>query len=206
MGACRRAGGAEHLLPAHDHLHRPLRLLGEQHRQRFQIDHRLAAEAAADFRGDELEVGHAHVQHAGRLAAQREVPLSAGPDRRLPGLVHRRRAGMRLDVALMHHGNAVLAFHGHVCLLEAFLDVTAGQRHNRSNIARIFSRFRKILRKTLLINERCIRVPLPHPDRAPASAPRSPPQWLPGRHQPGTRRSQRRPQRDDRDRGPCLWP
>ena len=44
-----RAGGAEHLLAGHHHLHRPAGLLRQRERQRLEVDDGLAAEAAADL-------------------------------------------------------------------------------------------------------------------------------------------------------------
>ena len=61
-GAGGRAGGAEHLLAAHHHLHRLARFARQRERHRLEEHRRLAAEAAADLRGGDAELGDVHAE------------------------------------------------------------------------------------------------------------------------------------------------
>ena len=119
------AGRAEDFLAGHHHLHRATGELAHLHRQRFEIDDGLAAEAAADLRRDHLDVAHGLAEHLRRQRAHLEVALGAAPDGGLAVLVRRRRAGVRFDVALMGGGNPMLALDDHVGGGETGLHVAA---------------------------------------------------------------------------------
>jgi hypothetical protein len=98
----RGAGGAEHFLAGHYHLHRTAGLLGEDQRQGLKIDDGLSAEAAADLGRDRADVAELDARQLGRHVAHHEMALAAAPDGDLTGLVDAHEAGMRLDVALVH--------------------------------------------------------------------------------------------------------
>ena len=132
------AGGAEHFLAAHRHLHRPAGQLREFHRQRLQVDGRLAAEAAADFGRNHLDVAHAFAEHAGGERAHVEGALGATPDGRLAVRVHGGGAGVRLDVALVGGGHPMFALDDDVRFLEAFVDVAAREALRGGDVARRF--------------------------------------------------------------------
>ena len=100
--AGRGAGGAEHLIARHHHLHRAAGLLGQDQRHRLQIDDGLAAEAAADLGRDGADVAQLDARQLGRHVAHHEVALAAAPDGDLARLVDTDEAGVGLDVALVH--------------------------------------------------------------------------------------------------------
>ena len=153
-------GGAsrpKHFLSRHDHLHRPARVLGQHHRHRLQVNHRLAAEAAADFGGDELQVADLPIEDLRGHGAELEVALGAAPDGGLALLVDRRRAGVGLDVALVGHGDTVLALRHHVGLLEAGIEVAPGQSHHRGDVARLVRLFGQVLGEAVFIEQGCVR-------------------------------------------------
>ena len=79
-----RAGGAEHLLARHHHLHRPAGLLGQRQRDGLQIHDGLAAEAAADLRRRDADLADVPAEQPRAVGAHDPVALRASPTAR-PG-------------------------------------------------------------------------------------------------------------------------
>ena len=117
--AGRRAGGAEHVLAGHHHLHRATALLGELERERFEVDGGLAAETAADLARDDTRMSPSSMPIA--IAVMERTPkwpLGGTPNGRLAVLVEVADAGMGFDVALVHHGRGERTFDDHIGLGE----------------------------------------------------------------------------------------
>ena len=108
--ARRWPGRLQHVRAAHDHLDRLARLLGQQQRERLQIDRNLPAEAAADLRGNHLDLAGRHVEDVRGLIPCGERPLRADPDRTLPVRTVLGDRVVRLDVALVDHRRIEFAF------------------------------------------------------------------------------------------------
>ena len=132
----RRAGGAEHLVAGHHHLHRPLRLTRQHHCERLEVDRNLAAEAAADLARCHLDVCGIEAEHRRRGVAHKEGALRARPDVDAAVLVHTRHAGMRLDVALMAGRRAEHALHDDISRSEAGCEVAALQFEASGDVRR----------------------------------------------------------------------
>ena len=79
-----RAGGAEDVLPAHHHLHRPARFARQQKGHRLQEDRGLAAKSTPDLRGRDAELGDIHSQKLGADIANHVMALGADPELTLP--------------------------------------------------------------------------------------------------------------------------
>ena len=62
------------------HLHRAAALLRHRERQRLQVDQRLAAKPAADFRRCGADVGDVDAQQLGAVRADHEVALAGAVD------------------------------------------------------------------------------------------------------------------------------
>ncbi len=120
----RRAGGAEHLLPAHRQAHREARFLRQHGGNGFQVDDRLAAETAADLGRIDTQVADRHPHQLGGQRTNREMPLAGGPDFALPVRLDPRRAGVRFDIGLVHGGG-----------LELVLDHDIGRGKTRVEVA-----------------------------------------------------------------------
>ena len=102
----RRAGGRarcfEYFVTAHHDLDRPPRFLGEQRRDRLEIDDGLAAESAADLGRRHANIADRHAEQFRGQCADHEMPLARGPDLGLTVGVEAGDAGMRLDIGLVH--------------------------------------------------------------------------------------------------------
>ena len=118
-----RAGGTEHVVAVHHQPHRAARLHRQQRRDRLQIGHRLAAEAAADLGGIDAEVADRLLQDLRGQRAHLEVALARGPDLGLAIGVPARQAGVRLDIALVHRGGLELLLDHHIGRGKAGVDV-----------------------------------------------------------------------------------
>jgi len=84
---------------------------------------RLAAEATADLGRRHLELRHLHAQQGGAPVAVRELTLGRDPQFALPVRTHARKAGMRLNVALVYLLGLVTLFDDDIGFLEARVDV-----------------------------------------------------------------------------------
>src|SRR5262249_14999685 len=102
-------GRAEDLFPRHDHLDRPAGLAREGDGNGLEIHRDLAAEAAADFAGNDPDLRGVDAEDSGATVADRERALGAAPDHHLSVLPVPRHAGVRLDVPLMSGRRAELA-------------------------------------------------------------------------------------------------
>ena len=118
-----RAGRLKHLGAGHVLLHRSARLPGQDGSDGVEICGNLAAEAAANLHGRDLDPGHRQLQHVGGGGPHRESALGAGPDADLPVGVPHSGGVVRLDVALVHRRGGVLALDDNVGLGEALLHV-----------------------------------------------------------------------------------
>ena len=121
------AGAFEDIGAAHGYLDRMAALARERGSDRLKVDGRLAAEAAADFHGDDLDARVRDAQHRGCAVSNLEVPLRAAPDSDSAVSLPPRGRGVRLDVPLMHGRGAEGPLHDQVRLGEALLDVA--ERH-----------------------------------------------------------------------------
>ena len=100
---CRhRTGGAQHLAARERHLHRAFRLAREHDGDRFGIEGRLAAEAAAEFRLLDADLRGVDLEDLGQAIAIDPWRLRAAPEFDLTVLRIICDAGLRLDIALMH--------------------------------------------------------------------------------------------------------
>ena len=102
-------------------------LAGEQGRYRLHVQHRLGAEAAADFQRDGLDVGYGDAQEPGGVVADGELALAAGPDGQLAVCAPLGGAGVGFDVALVHRNGLGFLLDDDVGLLEAFLHVAEAE-------------------------------------------------------------------------------
>ena len=104
----RRAGcwarGAEHFFPRHVQPHRQAAFLGQHRRDRFQIGHGLAAEAATDFRRGHPKVTQLRANDLRRQRTHGEMALAGGPDFALAVGFVLRDASVRLDISLVDGG------------------------------------------------------------------------------------------------------
>ena len=110
LGRGRR--GEELLRAREDHRDRT----PEGHRQRGRQgleEDELAAEAAAQRRGDHAHAMLGEPQRLGHLGARVEEGLGAGPHAELAHGVHGGHRRARLEIALVDHGGAVAALHDH---------------------------------------------------------------------------------------------
>ncbi|TMK28592.1 MAG: hypothetical protein E6G69_13705 [Alphaproteobacteria bacterium] len=114
---------AEHFFPAHDDLDRPAGFLRQQIGDRFEIDDRLPAKAAADLGRDRADAGNVGAADARGVGAHHELTLARAPDRALPVGPDRHEAGMRLDVSLVHRFCRVAPLDDQIGLLEAGFDI-----------------------------------------------------------------------------------
>ena len=126
-----RVPGHELLVVVHHHLHRTPALA----RQRVGHGHvhevALAAEVAADVAGMDHQAFERYLQRLGKLLAQGERSLAAGPELRRARRIHAHHAGVGLDVALVHGLRVERVLHDDVGLAEPLLDVplAPGQVH-----------------------------------------------------------------------------
>ena len=70
------ASCAHHFFARHHHLHRAARFLRQQQCHRFQIDNRLAAKAAADFRRNGADIALRQAGQIGTHRADHELALA----------------------------------------------------------------------------------------------------------------------------------
>jgi hypothetical protein len=113
------------------------RLLREYHRNRLDIDHRLAAESAADFRRVDLQVAELHADELRRQVAYDEMPLTRTPELALAVRVVSREARMRLDIGLVNRGRAVFLLGDLVSLGEAGVHVADREAELFGDIGRL---------------------------------------------------------------------
>ena len=118
-----RARGAEHLLARHHHLHGAPGLLGQRQCDRLEVDHGLAAEAAADLRRGDADPADVPSEQPRAVRAHDPMALRRHPHVGLAVLRHARHAGVRLDVALVHRLGRERALDDEIGLLEAGGDV-----------------------------------------------------------------------------------
>ena len=123
VGPRGRAGGAEHFVPVHDHLDGALALLGQHDRQRFEIDVVLAAEPAAEFRRNDLDLGQVHFEQLGDLGAEHEMALGAGPYLGEPAFGIVGDAGLRFDIALVNRLGVEFPLDDDIGLGKALFDI-----------------------------------------------------------------------------------
>ena len=133
----RRAGRALHFLAPHHHLHRATGLLRQHHRDGFEIDDGLAAEAAADLGGNGADVALRDARQQRRHGAHHELPLGRRPDRHPPIRRVGHGAGMRFDVALVHRARLEGALDDDVGLGEAGLHVAGLEHHGAGDVRRL---------------------------------------------------------------------
>ena len=152
-----RAGGAEHVLAGHHHLHGPAALFGQFDREGFQVDRGLAAESSADLAGDDADVALVHAERHCRHASHPEMTLGAAPDRRLAILVEIAHAGVRLDVALVDHRRHEGAFDDLVGLGERRVDVPLGDDLLLDEVGGRRGRFRQALGDEIVVQDRRVR-------------------------------------------------
>ena len=132
-----RASGAEHFLPGHDHLHRLTRFARQRQCHGLQINHGLAAEAAADFRRGDTQLGNVHSQQLGAVTADNVVPLGGAPKLRITVVRDVGKTCVGLDVSLVHGICGELALDDHVGRGEAGLQITLGKFDALSDIGRL---------------------------------------------------------------------
>ena len=111
-------------------------LAGQDHRDRGHVIGELAAEAAADFGGDDADVRDRDAEHLADLVADAEVALGAAVD--FEGAVGAPEGGgvVGFDVALVDGGGAEVAFHDQVGGGEAGVDVAFFQDDVLGDVAR----------------------------------------------------------------------
>ena len=127
MGAGDGAGGAQHLVPRQDDLHRPVGLAREQDRHGFGIEHGLAAETATQFRLGDADPGDVHLEDSGEARAEDEMTLGAAPELGLAVLGEIGDAGLGLDIALVHGLGVEFALDDDVGLGEPGIDIAHGE-------------------------------------------------------------------------------
>ena len=89
-------------------------------------------------RGKVLYEGHAlDAEQLGRVGADHEVTLRRGMDRDLSIRGVRRKAGMRLNVGLMHRLGGVATFDDDLGVLEAGVDVALLEGHDLRDVGRL---------------------------------------------------------------------
>ena len=132
-----RTRSAQHFLARHDHLDRQIGLARQGHGQRLEIEGGLAAEAAADFAGDDLDAADLHAEDGGGSGAHLERALGRAPDQHMAIGVVPRHAGVRFDVSLMDHAGLVGALDDDVGLGKALGHVAARQLITRRHVGRI---------------------------------------------------------------------
>ena len=154
VAARRRAGGAEHIVARHGHLHRLARLLAEPDGQRLEIDHGLAAEAAADFRRRHADLRGIEAQQPAAEAAHLEVPLGRRPHLDLAVFRGGRQRGVRLDIALVHGLGGVVLLDHHVGLVEARLGVALLELDALGDVRRLGGRRIGTLGQEVVVQDR----------------------------------------------------
>ncbi len=127
VGATRRAAAFEHVCAAHQDLHRAPGLLRKKCGHRIEVDRQLAAESAADFHRNDLDLANRVLEHFRRQVADGEGALRARPDD--DGAVRVPLCGrvVGLDVALVDHLGSEFALNDEVGLTEGQVEVAAGE-------------------------------------------------------------------------------
>ena len=118
-----RVPGHELLVVIHDHLHRAPALPGQCIGHGNVHEVALAAEVAADVAGMDHQALERHLERSGKLLAQGERGLAAGPDLRRPRRVHAHQTGVGLDVTLVHGLGVERVLDDDLGLVESLLDV-----------------------------------------------------------------------------------
>src|SRR6185312_13332375 len=140
VAARSRAGGAEHLLARHGHLHRLARLLRQADRQRLEIDDRLAAEAAADFGRRDADLRGVEVEQLGAETTHLEMTLRGRPDLDLAVLGRARQGGVRLDVTLVDGLRGEVLLDHHLGFGEARLGIALVEFDALGDVRRLLGR------------------------------------------------------------------
>src|SRR5262249_41328602 len=115
------------LAPGHHVAHGPPGHAGELRGDWFAQRADLAAEAAAAFHRNDLDAVLGDLEHVRDFAACVEGALRAGPERELAGGVPLREHGVRLEIALVDHRDAVRLFDDDVGFSESLRNVAARQ-------------------------------------------------------------------------------
>ena len=102
-------------------------LARERERHRLEEHRGLAAEAAADLRGGDAQLGDVHAEQRGADVAHHEMALGAAPELALAVGADAGEAGMRLDIALMGRLGLEAALDDDVGLGEALLDIAMAE-------------------------------------------------------------------------------
>ena len=137
-GAGGRARGAEHVLAAHLDLDRAAGFLRQHVGERFEVDDRLAAKAAADLGRGGSDIGDVGAADARGVGAHHELALAGAEDGRLAIGADRNQTGVRLDIGLVHRLGRVAPLDDHVGFLEAGLDIAFGETHDLGDVGRFF--------------------------------------------------------------------
>ena len=156
-GAGGRPGGAEHLLAAHLDLDRPPRFLRQHVGERFEVDDRLAAKAAADLGRDGANIGDVGAADARGVGAHHELALARAEDGRLAIGANRNQTGVRLDIGLVHRLCRVAPLDDHVGFLEAGLDIAFGETHDLGDVRRFFGLRLDPRGEDVVVQERGVR-------------------------------------------------
>ncbi len=98
----RRARSPEHVLATHHDLDGKAGFTRQRDGNRFDVDHRLAAESAADLRRIDAQVADFHAEQLRRVRAYDEMPLACAPELALAVGIESGHAALRLDIGLMH--------------------------------------------------------------------------------------------------------
>ena len=147
-------GGAEDLFPAQLHLDRAAGFLGKHHRDGLQEDNGLAAEAAADFGGDRLDVAGRHAGNQRCHVANHELALAAAPDGGLGVWLVADAAGLRFDVTLVHRCGLEGALDDDVSGGKAGFDVAGLHRQDVGDVRGALDAFRA----DPVVQDRCTRL------------------------------------------------
>ena len=154
MRARGRAGRAEHVLPAHGHLDRPVGLPGKNDGERLEIDIVLAAESAAELGRDHADLRNVHLEKLRALRADDEMALGGGVDLDLAVLGVARERGLGLDIALVHGLGVEFALDDEVRLREALLHVALGEIEHLGEVGRLLRRRVDALGDLFLVQQR----------------------------------------------------
>ncbi len=148
------AGGAEHVLARHRHLHRLARLLRQPDGQGLEIDHGLAAEAAADLGRRHADLRGIDAEEPAAEAAHLEVTLGGRPDLDLAVLGGGRQRRVRLDIALVHGLRGVVLLDHHLGLGEGRLGVALLELDALGDVRRLGGRRIGALGQEVVVQDR----------------------------------------------------
>ena len=126
IGPGSRASPLKDLSAAHDHFDRLPSFVRHNGCGWLHIGGELAAEAAADLAGDNLDLGDRHVEHFRHLRADLKRPLRAHPHGDAAVVFPPHGRVVRLNVALVNGGRVEFALDDHVGLGKARFEVAHG--------------------------------------------------------------------------------